>query len=361
VAHPIPVPERGPVLGQLPVQGVPLHLHADQLSRHPPATDPLECRLPDVVGFLLLHQPLQAGDLEGVVGQAHVGAVVEDPGLDPARLARRDRTDVVRATGLHDPLPQVVPAIRIPEVDLVPDLSGPSRSPDDHGDAVQRGIHAPVVAEVENLPAEQVSHHILGLRSLDLYRKHRWIFDPDVHPAPPGHAASPQPGVAVGQGQPETVFLEPEEDGVVDDPPVPGDEGGVLALADLTAGQIPAGQEVGESRRVRAGDLHDVLGPDVPQRDVVQEMPVLLDRVVVVGRQVGVVVDVEGRAAVTDGGLEERRPPVPGSEVQRGLGLAGHPQLPGLNTMSPTITTRRRVSSAETRSNALLRRSASWT
>jgi hypothetical protein len=40
-----------------------------------------------------------------------------------------------------------------------------------------------------------------------------------------------------------------------------------------------------------------VLDPDVPQGDVLEQVPVLVDRVVEVGRDVGVVVDVVRRAA----------------------------------------------------------------
>ena len=41
----------------------------------------------------------------------------------------------------------------------------------------------------------------------------------------------------------------------------------------------------------------NVLDPDVPERDVLEQVPVLLDRIAVVGRDVGVVVHVVGRAS----------------------------------------------------------------
>ena len=55
---------------------------------------------------------------------------------------------------------------------------------------------------------------------------------------------------------------------------------------------------------------------DVPHRDVVEQRPVLLDRVGVVARQVHVVVDVVGAAAGREGLLEERRAAVPRPEVE---------------------------------------------
>jgi hypothetical protein len=59
---------------------------------------------------------------------------------------------------------------------------------------------------------------------------------------------------------------------------------------------------------VSEGELELVAGldPDVPQDDLLEQVPVLGDRVVVVGRYVGVVVDVVRRAPGPHRGLEER-------------------------------------------------------
>ena len=72
------------------------------------------------------------------------------------------------------------------------------------------------------------------------------------------------------------------------------------------------------------GDLDDALDRDVPQRHIVQQRPVLLDRVGVVARQVHVVVDVVGAAAGLEGLLEERRAAVPRPEIEgRRVGRRG--------------------------------------
>jgi hypothetical protein len=51
------------------------------------------------------------------------------------------------------------------------------------------------------------------------------------------------------------------------------------------------GHHVGEGKRVRAGDLDLTLDAHVPHRHAIQKRPVLPDRVAVVTRVVGVVVD----------------------------------------------------------------------
>ena len=143
------VGERVALARQLERQRVAGDLDADELAIDALRADLLERRLADVVGVLRLDQPLEAHDLERLVGDGHVRAVVEDAGLDAARLARRDRPDVVRLAGLHDPVPQVAAARRVAQVDLVADLARPAGPADDDRDAVDLGRQRPVVLDVE--------------------------------------------------------------------------------------------------------------------------------------------------------------------------------------------------------------------
>ena len=66
----------------------------------------LERGLADVVLRLVLHQALEAHHVERRVVERHVRAVVEDAGLDPAGLARRDRPDAELLARPHDRVPQ---------------------------------------------------------------------------------------------------------------------------------------------------------------------------------------------------------------------------------------------------------------
>ena len=307
-------------------------LDADQLAVDARHADLLERRLADVVGVLRLDEPLETHDLERGVVDGHVRAVVEDAGLDPACLARGDRADVVRLAGVHDPVPQVAATRRIAQVDLVADLAGPARPADDDRDAVDLGRQRPVVLDVVDGRAEQRPHDVLRLRALDLDGIDLGLADLDVHPGMRRDPARPQPGVRVGQRQPPSIGLDAQQDRVVDDPAVLGRDEHVLALADGAFRQVATGQHVGEGRRIRAGDLDDPLDRHVPHGHVVEQRPVLLDRVGVIARQVHVVVDVVGAATRGQGLLEERRAPVPRPEVQRrrigrgrGRGRAGHP------------------------------------
>src|SRR5262249_39559217 len=80
-------------------------------------------------------------------------------------------------------------------------------------------------------------------------------------------------------------------------------------------------QRVGEREAVRAADLHHPFHPDIPQRDVIDQRPVLGGQVVVIRGQVHVVIHVVRCAAPPQRRLEKRRLPVPRAEVQ---GAGGH-------------------------------------
>src|SRR5262249_35462006 len=101
---------------------------ADELPVDALVRDPREGPLADEILLLIEFDVLlQAGDVErGVARAADVRPVVEDAGLDPPGLRRRDRGDAVRSARLLHPPPYVVAPGGVAEVDLVPDLSRPS-------------------------------------------------------------------------------------------------------------------------------------------------------------------------------------------------------------------------------------------
>src|SRR5262245_63890631 len=112
---------RGQLARDLERQRLAGELDPDELAVDAPDPDLLERRLADVVGRLRLDEPLEAHDLERVVLDRHVRAVVEDAGLDPAGLDGRHRPDAELPAGLEHAVPQVAAARRVAKVDLVAD------------------------------------------------------------------------------------------------------------------------------------------------------------------------------------------------------------------------------------------------
>jgi hypothetical protein len=80
------------------------------------------------------------------------------------------------------------------------------------------------------------------------------------------------------------IRAQPEQDRVVDDAAVRSRDEDVLALPHRALVQIAGHEHVRERERVRPGYLHLPLDTHVPERDAVQELPVLLDRIAVVPR-----------------------------------------------------------------------------
>ena len=94
------------------------------------------------------------------------------------------------------------------------------------------------------------------------------------------------------------VLAEAEEDRVVEDAALGRGDEDVLALVDGAFVQVARDEHVRERESVGTSDLDLPLDADVPQRDAVQELPVLLHRVAVVPGVIGVVVDAVHRDAV---------------------------------------------------------------
>lgn len=213
---------------------------------------------------------------------------------------------------------------RLVDVDLVADLAGVPGAGDGHVDPVDLEVMQVVVADVGDGVAEQVPHDGIGLRPLHLHGAHIDLLDAHVHPGMGGDAAGPQQDVAVGEGEPEAVLLEAQQDRIVEDPSVLVREEDVFALADRALREVAGDQQVGEVEGVGAGDLDLPFDADVPEGDALQQRPVLGDRVAVVPGVVRVVVDAVHRDPVTPRGVEERGFADAGIEQNSGVLVDAH-------------------------------------
>ncbi len=126
-------------------------LDADQLAVDALRGEPDERVLADEVRREL-DEALHPAHVQRRVLHRHVVAVVEDPGLEPPLVARRDRTDPVRRPRLHHAVPELDAPRAVPQVDLVAHLAGPARPRDDDRDPVQVALPAPVVRAVPRPP-----------------------------------------------------------------------------------------------------------------------------------------------------------------------------------------------------------------
>jgi hypothetical protein len=226
----------------------------------------------------------------------------------------------VRLARLEHKVPDLhaVPA-RVTDVDFEAELRRVARARDDHVYALELVLPQVVVGDLQRRLAEQVDEDLPRFRALDLERADVGLVDRDVEARLVRDAHRPEEHVAVGDREPETVLVQAQQDRVVDDPAVRGSDEDVLALSNGALVQVARNQHVRERKAVPSGDLHLSLDAHVPQRDPVQKLPVLLDRVAVVPRVVHVVVEAVHLYAVAPGGVEERRLADPC--VQQNLGV----------------------------------------
>ncbi len=292
--------------------------HADELACDTVGADLLERRARDELVLVVeLDEPLETGDLERVVRDVHVVAVVEDAGLDAALVARRDRAQLELLAGGHDRVPELVREAGVAQVHLVAELRAPACSRDHDRDAVELGLLVPVVALVGDLVAEELADQRLRQRPLDLQRRHVGLADLDIEARERLHTERVQQRVGVGEREPEVVLGELQQDRVVDDAAVGRADQHVLALPGCVSREIARREQLREPCGVGAGDLDLALDRYVPQRDLLDEVPVLLDVVVVERGDQHVVVQVPAGAAGFHGALEVRRLLVPAREVER--------------------------------------------
>ncbi len=208
------VVERALVGHRLAADVDPDELAVEQVA----VADLLQPRAAEEVRLLVpLDEPLEPAHVQRRVLDPDVRAVVEDPGLDPAGLARRDHADPVRLPRLEHALEQLVAAARVLQVELVADLPRPPGPADHDRDAVDLGLGAEVVPEVGHRVAEQVAHHVLRARALDLHRRDVGLEDRDVHPPRARDAGQVQQRVRIGERQPEPVPIQTQQHRVVHD------------------------------------------------------------------------------------------------------------------------------------------------
>ena len=140
--------------------------------------------------------------------QAHVGVVVEDPGLDPAGLTWCDGADVELLPRLGHCVPQVVPSGPVEDVDLETGNGRPPGSADHYRDALDLVAIAPVVLEVVDRVADQVRDRVYRLGALDLHRVDVWERHLNVEPGGGGDPQGVQAGVGIGQLHPPAVLID---------------------------------------------------------------------------------------------------------------------------------------------------------
>jgi hypothetical protein len=250
--------------------------------------------LPILSLLLQLDHPLVAvSNLVGVGVVPHVAAQGQDAALDPADMARSDWGDPVRLAGLQHPVPELEPvAARVLQVEFVSQLPGVSGAGDHELHPVEFPVHHIVVWHLEYLFAEEVGHHLPGLRSLHLHRADVGLFDLDAQPHVVSEPLRPEQHVAVGQGEPEMILVETQQHRIVDYAAFSVGDEGVLALPYGALIEIARGEHVGELEGVGTRDLDLPFGPpDVPEGNAFEKLPVLLDRVLVVAWMVMMVVD----------------------------------------------------------------------
>ena len=182
---------------------------------------------------------------------------------------------------------------------------------------MQFGLAAMEILQLVNPVTEERGERVCGMRPLDLHGRNVRLAQGHVKPGMHGNAFRVKQHVAVGEAQPEVIFREPQQHGVVDDAPVLGGDQHVLALADLAFREVAGREQLHELRRVRTRDFDLPFDCDIPEADAADQRPVVLLRGNVVGGHVHAVVHREALDSRIEGRLMKGGFADAGTEVEQ--------------------------------------------
>ena len=259
---------------------------ADQAEQQLAAVGGLQRVPADEVVLVELHELTETGGVGRQPG-LDVGAVVEDPRLDPPEAHRRRRAELhpERRPAGEQAVPEgvVVGGLRAAvAVDLDPDLPRPpgARHPQPLAAHIEEaGVE---VLEVRRQPAADGRvEHVKRLGSLDLQHPRVGVAHLDVEAD--GVGLEPALELAVGLDVPEPVAGQPHDHAVHQDGAV-GTAGKAVAGPPDRESLDPAGEDLlKQPARIGADDLERLLR-DVVQHHAAPQLPVVGDRVLVGGR-----------------------------------------------------------------------------
>ena len=237
----------------------------------------------------------------------------KNAGGDAAMVRWRDHAQIVRFAGFQHRVPQIFGMHGgILEVDFVALLAGKAGLRDDHVMAAHLTRQEPVVRHVADSLAEQIDHQRLGLRPLDLNRRHVDLGNADIELQADVDAAQPQLEIAIRQREPELVLGDAQQHRIIQYAAGLVAENHVLGMHRRNELGVAGDDVVHEPLGIRPLDLDLPLHGDVPQGNVVHQRVVFHHRAAVLGthvaaRVVDAVVDRRSPAAGLHGKVPVRR------------------------------------------------------
>ena len=247
--------------------------------------------------------------LKRVGGLVGIATVRDQAAFHPLTKAGVARTYVPGLAGFAHQVPQLGALRAVHQVDLKATLLGPARARQHHRDAADRRFLEPEVLEVSHPVAKQGGDHLHRLGALHGQGRHIGLADLDPQPALGRNGARPEPDVGVGDGQPELVVVELQQNRVVDQHALVVAQRHVLALSHLAFGQIARAQNLRQTGGVRPLQLHLAFNRHVPLRNALYQTPVLRLRMAKAGGHQHVVVGGKRSYPLGQGGLVERGRP----------------------------------------------------
>ena len=199
-----------------------------------------------------------------VVLQRELVAIGQQAALDALDQVRAAGRDVEGLPGLPDQVPQGRAQPAVIEVDLEAALLGVATALHQLAGTLEVDVIEVEEADAAHHFAKYLGHQVLGLRALhredgDIRLDHRY-----VQPGTQRQALGQQQHVGVGDGQPELVFCQFEQNRVVDHAAFVVNQWHVHALPDPRPADVAWRHPLHQAGRIGPGDLDLALAGHVP-------------------------------------------------------------------------------------------------
>ncbi len=111
------------------------------------------------------------------------------------------------------------------------------------------------------------------------------------------------------------IFPQAQKHWIINDPTLIVSDQNILALTDRAFGQIPRREQIGKFKAIRAGDLYLTLYTYIPDRHIVDQVPIFGFQIAIINRKQHMVVNRVAPGAVALGSRKIRCPAQPGAPL----------------------------------------------
>ena len=228
--------------------------------------------------------------LKRCVFAGDVIADAEKACLDSFDEVRAPRSDIERLARSHQRVVEPTANLGIVYIKLKSSLSTPAASGHNQLTTLKREAGEPKELDGPHRFPEDQRRNIVRTRTLQCKGPNIWFVHLNIETHSPGYASGPKHDIGIGNGKPELILGQSQDDWIVQDVAVIVEHGGVSTPADSELSEVTNRQKLSEARCIAAAQFDLAFAANIPDLDRVSQVPVVDLDPAKAGRQEHVVV-----------------------------------------------------------------------